>query len=98
MRVRPVRQVLEVDLRRQRGEPESRMSVSGVPLGVGPGSFARLDRRLSLLARADTSCTGRIDASAWVPHRDVIRCMDAFLAAGVTRVDFVGAPPPRGRR
>jgi len=29
-----------------------------------------------------------------VPHGDVMRVLDAFIAAGVTAVNFEGAPPP----
>ncbi len=32
-----------------------------------------------------------------VPHADVIRILDAFLEAGITEVNFVGAPSPMPR-
>ena len=37
---------------------------------------------------------GEVDASSLVPTGDVIRAVDAFLAAGLKDVTFIGTPPP----
>ena len=37
---------------------------------------------------------GEVDASALVPTGDVVRAVDAFIAAGLQDVTFVGTPPP----
>ena len=37
---------------------------------------------------------GEVDASALVPTGDVVRAVDAFIAAGLQDVTFIGAPPP----
>ncbi|MEN8150117.1 MAG: hypothetical protein ABFS86_09850 [Planctomycetota bacterium] len=89
---------LEVELRRRQGEPETRVALLGTDLGTGREAFQRLDARLILIARKLEQPTGRIDAGAWVPHRDVVRCLDSFLLAGADEVAFVGRPPPRGVR
>ena len=83
---------------RFRGDPESSVTLSGLPLGFGREGFRRLDERLVRILGEEPEARGRIDASTWVPHGDVIRCLDSFLLAGADRVDFAGAPPPRGRR
>jgi biopolymer transport protein ExbD len=37
---------------------------------------------------------GEVDASSLVPTGDVVRAVDAFIAAGLQDVTFVGTPPP----
>ena len=37
---------------------------------------------------------GEVDASSLVPTGDVVRAVDAFIAAGLLDVTFVGTPPP----
>ena len=37
---------------------------------------------------------GEVDASALVPTGDVVRAVDAFIAAELQDVTFVGTPPP----
>ncbi len=37
---------------------------------------------------------GEVDASALVPTGDVVRAVDAFIAAKLQDVTFVGTPPP----
>ena len=43
-------------------------------------------------AREDVK--GEVDASSLVPTGDVVRAVDAFIAAGLLDVTFVGTPPP----
>ena len=88
---------LEVELRRHRGEGETRVAFLGTDLGSGRDAFRRLDSKLILVCGKVENPRARIDAGARVPHRDVVRCLDSFLLAGETHVDFVGAPP-RGAR
>jgi biopolymer transport protein ExbD len=71
--------------------------MAGVPLGSGEAAFRRLERRLAVAVHAGAGWTGRIDAGAEVPHRDVVRCLDAVRAAGIDAVTFQGAPPGRSR-
>jgi hypothetical protein len=40
--------------------------------------------------------SGEVDAARMVPTGDVVRAVDAFIAAGITNVTFVGTPPPGG--
>ncbi len=37
---------------------------------------------------------GEVDASSLVPTGDVVRAVDAFIAAGLVDVTFIGTPPP----
>ena len=43
---------------------------------------------------APEDVAGEVDASHLVPTGIVIRAVDAFVAAGVNNVTFVGTPPP----
>ncbi len=43
-------------------------------------------------AREDVK--GEVDASSLVPTGDVVRAVDAFIAAGLQDVTFIGTPPP----
>jgi len=76
----------------------SKIRLGGVDLGKGEAAFRRLERRLASLMQADGDRSGRIDASSEVPHRDVVRCLDAVQSAGIDFVTFTGAPPPGSRR
>ena len=93
-----MRRVVDVKLMRQRDEAGSRVRLCGVDLGKGEAAFRRLERRLASLMRADGDRSGRINASGNVPHRDVVRCLDAVQSAGIDFVTFTGRPPPRSGR
>ena len=76
---------------------ETRVALLGTDLGSGGDAFRRLDAKLILICGKVKNPRARIDAGGRVPHRDVIRCLDSFLLAGETQVDFVGVPPRRAR-
>jgi biopolymer transport protein ExbD len=52
-----------------------------------------LDRHLAN-SGAIEDVKGEVDASPLVPTGDVVRAVDAFIAAGLQDVTFIGAPPP----
>jgi biopolymer transport protein ExbD len=54
---------------------------------------AILDRHIAN-AGDPADVKGEVDASALVPTGDVVRAVDAFIAAGLQDVTFVGTPPP----
>jgi biopolymer transport protein ExbD len=57
--------------------------------------------KIQELLKGNPELKGEIDtpppSGNWVPHADVMRVLDAFLAAGVTDVNFVGAATPLPR-
>ena len=54
---------------------------------------AILDRHIAN-AGDPADVKGEVDASSLVPTGDVVRAVDAFIAAGLQDVTFVGTPPP----
>jgi biopolymer transport protein ExbD len=60
--------------------------------------YAPIQARIKELHDANKDLKGEIECpppkGAAVPHTDVIRVLDCFLAAGVTEVNFVGASFP----
>ena len=66
--------------------------------------FAAVEARIRALHEGGKDLLGEIDCppptGGLVPHGDVVRVLDAFLAAGVSQVEFQGAampPIPRSR-
>jgi biopolymer transport protein ExbD len=90
-------------LKRKPGEPVTRVKVANLTLGdtSTPEVWGRLtikaketlDRHLANNGKAE-DVSGEVDASAFVPTGMVIRAVDAFVAAGIANVTFVGTPPP----
>ena len=93
-----MRQAVDIEVRKQRDEARSSVRLLGVCLGEGEAAFRRLERRLAGIVATGGGWTGRIDASGEVPHRDVVRCLDAVQSAGIDFVTFTGRPPPRSGR
>ncbi len=87
---------LSVILSRGPDEPETRVRFLDSDLGEGVAAFDELTARLKRVHERSgpQGPGGFIDALAEVPHRDVMRCLDAFLKAGVTDVQFKGTAPP----
>ena len=93
-------------LRRKRGERVTRIKFQNVQLGTTQPSQVRDSwRKLTAKAEAIRSkyistggnpddVVGEVDASQYVPTGDVVRAVDAFIAAGIKSVTFVGTPPP----
>lgn len=71
------------------------MFLANTLLGSGPDGFRRLDGTLAALGRDPIYAGIELDAFAFVPHQDVVRALDAALAAGLDDVMFVGPPPRR---
>ncbi len=63
--------------------------------------FAALSAVIKRIRADKPEFKGEIDtpppSGLQVPHADVIRILDAFLEAGITEVNFVGAPSPMPR-
>jgi biopolymer transport protein ExbD len=95
-------------LKRQKGEPVSRLKIGNETIGEVSGDDARKQATESTLARltkmasdarqragsAADEVKGEVDASPLVPTGDVIKAVDAFIAGGLKDVTFVGTPPP----
>ncbi|MCU0726456.1 MAG: biopolymer transporter ExbD [Planctomycetes bacterium] len=92
----PEREKIVVDLRRGEGEDRTRIRLLGQDLGAGEEGFARLDTAIRGIRSSPDSeeFPGFIAAQSEVPHGDVIRCLDSFVAAGVATVEFEGARLP----
>jgi biopolymer transport protein ExbD len=92
----PPKPKILVDLRRGAGEDRTRVRLLGQEIGSGEEGFARLDTAIRGIRHSPDSSEfpGFIAASPEVPHGDVIRCLDSFVAAGVETVEFEGTPPP----
>ncbi len=84
-------------------ENSTRIRVQNATLGTGDKqetwdlltqqAKALLDRHKANGGAAE-DVKGEVDASALVPTGDVVRAVDAFLAAGLQDVTFIGTPPP----
>ncbi len=85
---------ITVELKRHEEDQNTRVKLLDAEIGIDADGFANLDSRIRQIAAGNPDLPGEINAWAWVPHRDVIRCIDSFLKAGVTDITFVGAPPP----
>jgi biopolymer transport protein ExbD len=87
---------LSVLLLRGAGEAETRVKFLDSDLGAGVAAFDELTARLKRVHEGSgpQGPGGFIDALEEVPHRDVMRCLDSFLKAGVTDVQFKGTAPP----
>ncbi len=93
-------------LKRQKGQKTTRVKVANVT--IGDTAKANRDstwQKLTAMARkvldnhvkvggSPEDVTGEVDAAEHVPTGDVVRAVDAFIAAGIDNVTFVGTPPP----
>ena len=67
-------------------------------------AYKQLEMRIKVLHDGNKELKGEIDTpppkGGSVPHADIMRVLDSFLAAGVTEVNFQGAasPMPKGAR
>jgi biopolymer transport protein ExbD len=85
---------ISVALFREEGTERTKVKLHDQMLGYDDRGFAALDLRVRQIHVDAPDMKGEIDATAEVPHGDVIRCLDAFQSAGVTNVEFRGTPPP----
>ena len=93
-------------LKRKAGERSTRIKVANQTIGDttkerSKGSWAKLTKMAKeMLDRhignggLKEDVSGEVDASHLVPTGDVVRAVDAFVAAGIDNVTFVGSPPP----
>lgn len=94
-------------LKRQKGQPFTRIKYQNVEIGRtdskenAQSGWARLTAKAKSLRDAYVAeggnpddVSGEVDAAVMVPTGDVVRAVDAFIAAGITNVTFVGTPPP----
>jgi len=85
---------ITVELKRTENEKVTRVKLLDQEIGSGQQGFTILDQRIKQIAGNNEELPGEINGWPWVPHRDVIRAIDAFMKANVTDLTFVGAPPP----
>ncbi len=87
---------ITVFLTRDKGEQATRVRLLDLEIGLDAPAFQVLDRRLKGIRRSpgNEEMPGELNAGPEVPHSDVIRCVDAFMKAGIREIDFVGTPPP----
>jgi len=96
-------------LKRQKGQKFTRIKFQNVEIGRtdttknATAGWARLTEKAKSIrsnfqaAGGDPEeVSGEVDAARMVPTGDVVRAVDAFIAAGITNVTFVGTPPPGG--
>ena len=82
-----------VELKRRKREKITRVKLLDQEIGSGGPGFVILDQRIKQIALSNKELPGELNAWPWVPHRDVIRAIDAFMKAQVTDLTFIGAPP-----
>ena len=87
---------ITVMLKRQKGEKSTRVKLLDAEIGQDAPAFVVLDRRLQgIRSHPDNQdMPGEINAMPEVPHSDVVRCIDAFMKAGINNIEFVGTAPP----
>jgi biopolymer transport protein ExbD len=98
--------IVAVLKRRSQGgtlEPSTRVKVQNQDIGTSEReetwtvlttkAKAILDRHVAN-SGDPADVKGEVDASSLVPTGDVVRAVDAFIAAGLQDVTFVGTPPP----
>lgn len=87
---------ITVLLKRDAGDRATRVQLLDSPIGMDAPAFALLDKELTAIhaSPANKDMPGELEAGPEVPHADVVRCLDAFLKAGITEVEFVGTAPP----
>ena len=79
-------------LRRKAGEDTTSVILLESRLGTAaaPGIWDSVAARLREFKAKDAKVEGEIDADADVPHGDVVRALDSFMAADLTTVTFRG--------
>ncbi len=87
-----VKAKVSVRLRRKPGEVTTRVIVLDTGIGTTDKEaiWGNLQNRLREFMAKDAKVEGEIDAEADVPHGEVIRTLDTFVAAGLTNVVFKG--------
>ena len=83
---------INLKLRRRPGEDVTSVILLESRLGSGTqeGIWNVVTSRLKEFKARDAKVKGEIDADAEVPHGDVMRALDAFMAAELTTVTFRG--------
>ena len=94
-------------LKRKRGQLYTRIKFQNAELGNTQTPEAARSAWAKLTAKAKSirdnfqaqggdpaEVSGEVDAASMVPTGDVVRAVDAFIAAGISNVTFVGTPPP----
>jgi biopolymer transport protein ExbD len=87
---------IQVELKRTKEETQTRIKLLDAQIGVDDEGFRILDERIKQIrnSQGNEDLPGELHAWAWVPHSDVIRAIDSFMAAGISEITFIGAPPP----
>ena len=91
-------------LRRKPGEAATQVLVLDNRVGAAEtaGTWTAVRSRLEGFRRLDSGVKGSIDADPDVPHEEVMRALDTFVAADMMDVSFRGTAlrsksPPRSR-
>lgn len=85
---------ITVELKRTETERHTRVKLLDQEIGIDDQGFRALKQRIAQIAGANSDLPGEINAWAEVPHAHVVRVIDAFMAAKVSDITFIGAPPP----
>lgn len=89
---------ITVELKRTETEDHTRVKLLDQEIGMDEQGFRALKQRIQQIASSNKELPGEINAWAEVPHADVVRAIDCFMAAKVSDITFVGAPPPGARQ
>jgi biopolymer transport protein ExbD len=83
---------VSVRLRRKPGESSTSVVVLDSRIGSASadGVWVLLQSRLKEFMSKDEKVKGEIDADPDVPHGEVVKTLDSFMAAGLTNVVFRG--------
>jgi biopolymer transport protein ExbD len=92
----PHQEKITVLLKRERDEQSTRVKLLDAEIGRDARAFELLDQRLKAIRSfpENGKMPGEINAGPEVPHSDVVRCLDAFMKAGIHDLEFVGTAPP----
>jgi len=87
---------ITVQLKRDQVAKATQVSLLGSRIGMDAQGFSLLDRQLSVIRDnpVNKELPGELNAGPEVPHADVVRCVDAFMKAGIKNIEFVGTAPP----
>lgn len=98
VKIEPV-PTIKVELQRKVSDTATRVTLNGQDLGADEAGFEALTRHIQGIAN-DLRATGAKEMPgeifAWeeVPHRHVMKAIDAFMAAKIRDITFVGTEEP----
>ncbi len=85
---------LEVELTRRQDDASTTVTLLDRETGADAEGIDALGPLAKSMLAGDARLSVQLNAWAWVPFGQVVRTVGVLRAAGVSRTDFVGAPPP----